>query len=83
MKHERKMIPYSDDSISLYKQTEIFITFLLNIPVHNLKIEREKKISHGGQNVSNLVCNLGHQILKCSKAIASIFIQAAQIKKWP
>lgn len=37
MKHERNIIPYSDDSISLHKQTEIFISKMLSIYACNLK----------------------------------------------
>lgn len=37
MKHERNIIPYSDDSISLHKQTEIFISKMFGIYACNLK----------------------------------------------
>lgn len=42
MKHERNIIPYSDDSISLHKQTEIFISKMFGIYACNLKKKGQK-----------------------------------------
>lgn len=43
MKHERNIIPYSDDSISLHKQTEIFISKMFSIYIRNLKKKKGQK----------------------------------------
>lgn len=43
MKHERNIIPYSDDSISLHKQTEIFISKMFGIYACNLKKKKGQK----------------------------------------
>lgn len=42
MKHERNIIPYSDDSISLHKQTEIFISKMFGIYACNLKKKKKR-----------------------------------------